>query len=354
MCFDDFVKKLMMGGKITIYDIADKLNISAATVSRALNGNPKISETTRKLVAETAEKLNYEQNKLALALKSGKSNNVGVIVPHINRNFFSNAIRGIEEELNPHGYHIIICQSYNEEAKEIANINALLNAQVDGILMSISNVSSNFDMIINRIQKKSVPLIFFDRKKDIEGVSSVTINDFDGGYQATQHLIDQGCRQIAHLTFDRNLEIYRERFNGYRQALLDNGLKMNEGFVVETHNRLEGGFEAARKLLKSKHKPDAIFSSSDFIALGAIQHLTSKGVRIPDEFCVAGFSNEPFTGFLELSMTTVEQFPLEMGKIAANVFLDQVKDAGKVKVEKKIVLAPKLLIRKSSSRSPLE
>jgi LacI family transcriptional regulator len=212
-----------MGDKYTIYDIAERLNISAATVSRALNNNPKISEQTRKLVMETAEKMNYKQNRLALALKSGKSKNVGVIVPHINRNFFSNVIRGIEEELHPHGYHVIICQSYNDDSKEMENINTLLNAQVDGIFMSICNKSSSFDEIANRIMKKGVPLIFFDRKKDMEGVSSVTINDFEGGYQATKHLINEGCTRIAHLTADRSISIYKERFNGYKQAIIDNG-----------------------------------------------------------------------------------------------------------------------------------
>jgi LacI family transcriptional regulator len=339
-----------MGDKYTIYDIAEKLNISAATVSRALNNNPKISESTRKLVMETAENLNYKQNKLALALKSGKSNNVGVIVPHINRNFFSTIIRGIEEELNPYGYHVIICQSYNAESKEIDNINTLLNAQVDGILMSISNVSSKFDEIVQRIQKKGVPLIFFDRKKDYDGVSTVTINDFDGGYQSTQHLIKQGCRKIAHLTFDRSIEIYQHRYEGYKQALLDNGIKYNDNFVIETSNKIEEGMLAAKKLLKLKNPPDAIFSASDFIALGAIKEIRSRGIKVPEEFCVVGFSNEPFTNFMELPISSVEQFPLEIGKISAQVFLDQINDAGKVKVEKKVVLAPKLLIRKSSSR----
>jgi DNA-binding LacI/PurR family transcriptional regulator len=339
-----------MGDKYTIYDIAERLNISAATVSRALNNNPKISESTRKLVLETAEKMKYRQNRLAQALKSGKSNNVGVIVPHINRNFFSNVIRGIEEELNPHGYHVIICQSYNIESKEMENINTLLNAQVDGILMSISNVSSKFDEIINRILKKGVPLIFFDRKKDIDGVSSVTINDFEGGYKATQHLIDQGCNQIAHLTYDRSIEIYKERYNGYKQALMDNGIKLNDSYIIETTNKIEDGIEAAKKLLKLKNPPDAIFSSSDFIALGAIQLLRSRGIKIPEDFCVVGFSNEPFTDFMETPITSVDQFPLDMGKIAAKVFLDQIKDGGKVKIENKVVLAPKLLIRKSSCR----
>jgi LacI family transcriptional regulator len=339
-----------MGDKITIYDIAEKLNISAATVSRALNNSSKISESTRKLVLETAENMNYRQNRLALALKSGKSNNVGVIVPHINRNFFSTVIRGIEEELNPHGYHVIICQSYNAENKEVENINALLNAQVDGILMSISNVSSKFDHIINRILKKGVPLIFFDRKKDIEGVSTVTINDYDGGYQSTQHLINEGCMRIAHLAGDTSLEIYKDRCNGYKQALIDNGFKINESYIIETKSKIEDGIDSVKKLLKLKNPPDAIFSASDFVALGAIQELKLKGVKIPDDFCVAGFSNEPFTMFMELSMTTVDQFPLDMGKIAARVFLEQVKGGGSVKLEQKVVLAPKLLIRKSSAK----
>src|SRR5690606_14998995 len=132
-----------MSKKTTIYDIAKKLNITAATVSRALNNNPKISEATRALVLKTAAKMNYEQNKLALALKSGKSFNVGVIVPRIDSNFFASVIRGIEEELHPEGYHVIICQTHDQKNLELANINSLLNAQVDGVLMSISNANES-------------------------------------------------------------------------------------------------------------------------------------------------------------------------------------------------------------------
>ena len=195
-----------MNEKTTIYDIAKALNVTAATVSRALNNNPKISAATRKLVMETAAKMNYKQNKLALALKSGKSNNVGVVVPYIDRNFFSAIIRGIEEELYPLGYHVIICQTHEQESAEIDNINALLNAQVDGILMSVSKLStqtSHFEHVLN----KNVPLVFFDRKKDVKGVSTVTIDDYQAGYNATKHLIEQGCSKIAHLSGDWALEI---------------------------------------------------------------------------------------------------------------------------------------------------
>ncbi|HEX9151528.1 MAG TPA: LacI family DNA-binding transcriptional regulator, partial [Flavobacterium sp.] len=217
-----------MSKKTTIYDIAKKLDTTAATVSRALNNNPKISASTRKLVLETAALMNYKQNKLALALQSGKSGNIGVIVPRIDSNFFASVIRGIEDELQPEGYHVIICQTHEDEKREIENINTLLNAQVDGILMSVSNVSKENDTVIKRVVEKNVPLIFFDRKKNIDGVSSVTINDFEGGYLATKHLIEEGCTKIAHLTGDQSLEIYENRNKGYKQALLDSGITFDE------------------------------------------------------------------------------------------------------------------------------
>jgi LacI family transcriptional regulator len=340
-----------MPEKSTIYDIANELNISAATVSRALNNNLKISPATRKLVLETATKMNYKQNKVALALRSGKSNNIGVIVPRIDSNFFASIIRGIEEELYPHQYNVIICQTHEDEKREIENINTLLNAQVDGILMSVSNVSSENERVINRIIQKNVPLVFFDRKKNIDGVSSVTINDYDLAYSATKHLIDVGCLRIAHLTGDKSLEIFENRFNGYKQALLDNGLDYIEDYTIQTKSNLEAGATAVKTFLNLKNPPDALFSSSDFAALGAIQELKYQGIRIPEDFCVVGFGNEPFTKFMELSISTVDQCPLEMGKMAAKVFMEQINNIENFKIEKKVVLNTELHIRKSSSRS---
>lgn len=339
-----------MAEKATIYDIAKELNISAATVSRALNDNPKISQSTRKLVMETATRMNYKQNKLALALRSGKSNNIGVIVPRIDSNFFASTIRGIEEELYPHHYNIIICQTHEDEKREIENINTLLNSQVDGILMSVSNVSFENDQIMKRVLEKNIPLIFFDRKKNIDGISYAIIDDFKGGYLATKHLIDQGCTRIAHFKGDKSLEIFVNRFNGYKQALLDNGLPFDENYVIPTKSKVEAGSLAAETLLKLKNPPDALFSSSDFAALGAIQELKAQGIRIPEDFCVVGFGNEPFTKFMELSISTVDQSPLEMGKMAARVFLEQINNTENLKIEKKVVLNPELQIRKSSSR----
>jgi DNA-binding LacI/PurR family transcriptional regulator len=339
-----------MDQKTTIYDIAKRLDITAATVSRALNNNPKISESTRKLVLETAAKMNYKQNKLAQSLRSGKSNNVGVIVPRIDSNFFASVIRGIEEELHPEGYHVIICQTHEDEKREIENITTLLNAQVDGILMSISNVSKENDHVIKNVVDKNVPLIFFDRKKKMDGVSSVTINDFEGGYLATKNLIEQGCKRIAHLTGDQSLEIFEHRNDGFKKALADNGLELNESYVFQTKSNVDAGRQAVEKLLSMNPPPDGIFSSSDFAALGAIQELRERGVKIPEEFCVFGFGNEPFTRFMELSISSVDQSPLEMGRMAAKVFLEQISNTDNIKIEKKVVLTPELHIRKSSTR----
>lgn len=340
-----------MSEKITIYDIAKRLNITAATVSRALNNNPKIKESTRKLVIETAAAMNYKQNRLALALQSGRSNNIGVIVPRIDSNFFASVIRGIEEELHPHGFQVIICQTHEDPKRENENLHTLLDAQVDGILMSVTDVSNENDAAFRHIVNNNVPLIFFDRKKDISGVSSVTIDDFKGGYETTKHLIDQGCKSIAHFSGDQSLEIFKNRFLGYKQALLDNGLPFDEKYVIQSKSSVDAGKIALNTLMQYDTPPDAIFSSSDFAALGAIQELRAREINIPADFCVAGFSNEPFTKFMELSITSVDQSPLEMGKMAARVFLEQMDKTDKIMIEKKVVLKPELHIRKSSARS---
>jgi LacI family transcriptional regulator len=198
---------------------------------------------------------------------------------------------------------------------------------------------------------KKVPLIFFDRKKNIDGVSSVTINDFEGGYLATKQLIGEGCTRIAHFTGNQSMEIFKNRTEGYKQALIDNKMEFNENYIFQIKSNVEVGRLAMEQLLSLENPPDALFSTSDFAALGAIQILKEKGIKIPEEFCVFGFGNEPFTKFMELSISSVDQSPLEMGKMAAKVFLEQINNTEKLKIEKKVVLNPELQIRKSSLRN---
>ena len=180
----------------TIYDISRKLNVSVATVSRALNNHPRISQATKELVVNAAKEMDYKQNNLAKALKSGETKTVGVIVPYINTNFFSSVIRGIEEELSPHGYRVIICQSHDDAAIEKKQLNTLLHTQVDCIFISISKNTTDTEYIKKVISTTNTPVIFFDRKKDIPGISTITIDDHKGAYLATEHLINQGYKNI--------------------------------------------------------------------------------------------------------------------------------------------------------------
>lgn len=333
-----------MQKKATIYDIASRLNVSVATVSRALNNKSNISERTKNLVLKVAKEMHYEQNQLARALKSGKTKNIGVIVPRIDSYFFSTVIRGIEQVLEVDNYNVIICQTYRDKEREIKKIEALLNSQVDAIFISTSNENKE---VFEHILSKDVSLIFFDRKTDVEHASSVTINDFEGGYKATKYLLEAGCTKIAHFSGDIKIPIFRDRFLGYQKALKDYAIDYNENYVIRTKSSLEEGKSAVKKLLKLTEIPDAIFSAIDYAALGAIQELKENGFKIPEEISVIGFSNEPFTKFMELSISTINQFPLEMGKMAAEIFLDQV-NTSEMKIIKQIVLEPELILRKTT------
>jgi LacI family transcriptional regulator len=335
----------------TIYDISRKLNVSVATVSRALNNHPRISQATKELVVNAAKEMDYKQNNLAKALKSGETKTVGVIVPYINTNFFSSVIRGIEEELSPHGYRVIICQSHDDAAIEKKQLNTLLHTQVDCIFISISKNTTDTEYIKKVISTTNTPVIFFDRKKDIPGISTITIDDHKGAYLATEHLINQGYKNIYHFSGDQNLEIYQNRLEGYRSAMQDYKLPVVEDNIINTGSSIEEGIHAMKSVWKRKIKPDAIFSASDFTALGVCKEIKNLKLKMPDDIGVIGFSNEPFTQFMELSISSVDQTPVLMGKISGNVFLESIKDNfSGITIEKKLVLTPMLCIRQSSSK----
>ena len=334
--------------KTTIYDISRALNISAATVSRALNNSNRVSTKTRELVLKTAKAFNYQQNSLAVALKSGRTFNVGVVVPFINRAFFASVIRGIEEELEPKGYHVIICQTHEDASKEARQLQALLNTHIDGVFISVSKSTEDLKHLEAVLQSK-IPLIFFDRKKDLKGVSAVSIDDFQGAYDAVTHLVEQGYTKIVHLGGDRKLNIYEDRYRGYIAALKAQGISSRNLFTLQMSSTIESGIEAINQLYDSQTDFDAIFCASDYIALGCVQELRSRGIQVPQEIGVVGFSNEPFTSHLEHPLSTVGQTPVLMGKIAAQVFLEQI-NAGKDSdpIEKSVVLKPELYIRSTS------
>lgn len=342
----------MKSEKTTIHDIARKLNITASTVSRALNDNPRISTATKKIVQKTAEQLNYQPNHIAAALRNGKSNILGIIVPWADRNIFSSAIRGMEDIANGAGYNVMICQTYESPEKEVANVQALLNARVDGIIVSQAKNTLNYDHFI-KVKERGIPLILFDRSNDELEVSHVVIDDFQGAYKATEHLIQQGCIRIAHFTNTRKISIYKERLRGYREALVNNGLPYEESLVIESDLQLEDGRTSMRQLLNRKERPDAVFSASAYGVLGALQVLKENNVKIPDEVALVGFANEPFTSFTDPSLSTVEQHSMRLGNAAAEIFLQEISNKTKKFIPQKIVLKPELIIRQSSLRKKL-
>lgn len=335
----------------TIYDISKKLNVSVATVSRALNNHPRISQATKELVVKTAKEMDYKQNNLAKALKSGETKTVGVIVPYINTNFFSSVIRGIEEELSPHGYRVIICQSHDDASIEKKQLTTLLHTQVDCIFISISKNTNDTDYYKKVVESTNTPIIFFDRKKDVPGISTITIDDHKGAYLATEHLINEGYKNICHFSGDQNLEIYQNRLSGYLSAMKDYKLPVVQDNIINTGSSIEEGINAMKSIWKRKIKPDAIFSASDFTALGVCKEIKNLKLKMPEDIGVIGFSNEPFTQFMEVSISSVDQTPVMMGKISGNVFLESIKDNfSGITVEKKLVLSPMLCVRQSSSR----
>lgn len=336
--------------KTTINDIAEALNITASTVSRALQDHPRISDATKKEVIRTAKKLNYHPNNIAAALRKGKSNLLGVMVPITDENFFASAIRGIEEVANQSGFRVLIMQSNDSTDKEKANIDAMFRAQVDGVLASIAMETTTFEHY-QEIIDRGIPLILFDRFSDLINTNTVALDDYQGAYKAVEHLIKQGCRKIVHFAGYQHVSIYGERFRGYRDALKNYDIPFNDDLFYECDLKLESGRKLAKKILSRNVLPDAIFSSSDYSAMGAMQVLKAHGIAIPGQIAIVGFSNEPFSSFVEPGLSTVEQHSSKMGQLSAKLFLEQLALGTESElITKKTVITPKLIIRASSNK----
>jgi LacI family transcriptional regulator len=333
--------------RAAISDIAKELNLAVSTVSRALSGHSRISEATRKRVWKLAEQLNYQPNHLAAALRKGRSNTLGVIVPHIDGHFFALVLKGMESVANKAGYNVMLCQSNEDYVHEQKNIETLINAQVDGILVSLARTTRDFKHF-EKVRKRDIPLVFFDRILEGTDVSAVVLDDYRGGYQSTMHLLDQGCSRIAHFGGPQHLNIYKNRYLGYCQALRDRNLPVEEELVVFSDMTLEDGIQGMKQLLDLPQRPDAVFSASDFSAVGALQVLKEHHLRIPKDIALSGFSNETFASLTEPKLTSVDQHCEEMGGAAVRLLLELVQERNRQLAPRKIVLQPQLLPRESS------
>ena len=335
--------------KVTIHYIASELNITASTVSRALNNSPRISKATKNAVLKLAKQLNYQPNHLAAALRNGKSQIIGVIVPTVDRSFFASVVRGIEEIANQLNYKIIICQSHDNYETEVQIVDTLFSAQVDGIIASIAKHTKTYDHF-EKAQMKGIPLVLFDRTTPDLEVNQVMIDNHLGAYQVVEHLIQQNCKRIAHFTNNVKINIFEERLRGYKDALKDHGIAVDESLIVESNLQLEDGRKCMEELLTLDKLPDGIFSASDHAILGAMQVLRERKIKIPEQIALAGFNNERFTDFSDPPITSVDQLSVEMGNITAKMFFEQLNSKNKEIRKVKKRLTPKLIIRDSSRR----
>jgi len=338
-----------MKKKTTIKDIANVLNISAAAVSKALHDDSRISEKTKKAVRQVAKNLNYQPNHLASALRKGKSNLVGVIVPRTNSNFFSSVIQNIEEVLNKAGYHIIITQSNESYKKECANIDTLLFTQVDGIIASMANETVDLSYY-EKIKSKGIPLILFDRGENDLNVDYIGINDYDSSHIIVEHLVKQGCKRIAHIGGFKRTRIFNNRIRGYVDALKKHNLPLDNELLIESSLTTEDGREKMTQLLALETRPDAVYVAGDYAALGAFQVLNEQHIKMPEDIALVGFGNEPFTSMVSPAITSIEQHSTEIGQQAAKTFLQYVKQKSVTQTLNKIILNAELVIRDSSKK----
>jgi LacI family transcriptional regulator len=336
-------------GEVTIYDISRALDISASTVSRGLNNNPKVRKEVRRKIIQAAKEMGYRPNKFASSLRLKRTKSLGVVIPRIDSHFMSTVISGMEKVANQEGYHLLISQSEESATLEAENIQALFNSRVDGFLVSLTCETKNLDHFQN-IFRKNIPVLFFDRVYFDCNCINVVIDNFKAGYDATQHLIDQGCRKIACVTGSLNRNVYNDRLRGFRQALSDNSVDYDKDLLIVTDMNDNSGELIVRELLKHETMPDGIFTANDSSAVSTICELKKSGYRIPEDIAVVGFNDDPVSKVVEPNLTTVHYPGREMGEIAASSMIKILAGKQFEKVNT-IILSSELIVRQSSVRS---
>jgi DNA-binding LacI/PurR family transcriptional regulator len=335
---------------LTIKDIAKALGLSTSTVSRALRDSYEISPETKKLVIEYAEKNNYHPNPIALSLKERRSRSIGVIVCEIANSYFSQVINGIESIAYNNGYNVIIAQSRESLDREMLNLQYLTSRSIDGLIISVSTETTDFSYL-KELHQKGMPIVFFDRIVSEIDTHKVIADNYKGAYDATTHLVQNGYRRIATVSNPDILSISKERLAGYKAALADNGLEVDETLIKYCRH---GGMilseveEAMNELLQLKNRPDAIFASADKLTTNCFRLLKAKGIAVPDEMGLIGFSNSDLTELLDPPLSIIRQPAFEMGEISMGLLLQLIESKRPVTEYETRVLSTELLIRGST------
>lgn len=332
---------------VTIYDLANHLNISVATVSRALKDDNVVSKKTRKKIIDLAEEMGYRSNHFARNLRQQQTNTIGVIVHELKSTFITSVLAGIEKVTTEAGYDIIITHSSESSKKEAANAKNLFHKRVDGLIASLSFDTTDLDHFKPFVDK-GIPVMFFDRVEQDGNNSVVIIDNYKCGYQATQHLIDQGCKRIAHVTSSLKRNVYSQRYKGYQDALFDNKIALDERLVLVNDLSEKAGIESAMQMLKMKPLPDGVFITNDFVAAVCMRTLKENGIAIPGDIAVVGFNNDAIGKLIEPALTTINYPGKDIGEIAARNLIDHLKGISNIHHTNTIIVRSDLIIRKSS------
>lgn len=333
--------------EVTIYDIARRLNISAATVSRGLQDHPAISKKTKKRISEMVDEMGYRSNHFARNLRQKQTNTVGVIVHELNSSFITSVLAGIERVATEAGYDLIITHSSESAKKEAANAKNLFHKRVDGLIASLAFDTTGLDHFKPFVQK-GVPVVFFDRVEQDGDSTVVVIDNVNCGFIATRHLIEQGCKRIANITSSLNRNVYAQRHKGYRDALSEHGLPFDKKLLIVNNLSEEGGISSALQILKLKPLPDGIFITNDFVAAVCMRVFKEHGIRIPDDIAIVGFNNDVISKLVEPALTTINYPGIDMGMIAARNLINHLEGISDIHHTNTIVIRSELIIRKSS------
>jgi DNA-binding LacI/PurR family transcriptional regulator len=338
--------------QVTLLELAKRLNLSPSTVSRALNNRHRISEKTRQAVKKLAEELEYQPNPSAKSLRESRTYAIGVLVPKIDLHFYATAISGIEETVTEAGYNIMICQSNESFEREKAVAGMLLSSRVDGLIICLSSETQEVAHL-KAFPRKDIPIVFIDRfNKEVEA-SRVVVDDHGGALQAVSHLIEQGCRRIAHLGGPELISNSRHRLAGYKEALSRHGVPLDESLICHCNLTDDSVRRRVRKLLEMDNPPDAVFAFNDYLAYDAMKEIRANGLKVPEDVMVVGFSDEPVSSWVEPSITTVSQQAHELGKISARLILDHMESemgGEETPPPENVVLPTRLIVRESTRR----
>jgi LacI family transcriptional regulator len=336
--------------EVTIYDIAKKLNVSPATISRGLQDHPGISKKTKKRILDVVEELGYRTNHFARNLRQQQTKTIGVLVHELNSNFITSVLAGIEKVTTEAGYDIIIAHSSESYEKEVANAKNLFHKRVDGLIASLAFDTNDLEHFQSYVDK-GVPILFFDRVEQNENSTVVIIDNAKCGYIATKHLIDQGCKKIAHITSSLKRNVYSQRYKGYRDALFDNGIEFDENLLIVGDLSEKAGIEAAMKMLKMSPLPVGAFITNDFVAAVCMRTLKENGISIPGEIAIVGFNNDAIGKLIEPALTTINYPGEDVGEIAARNLINHLKGISNLHQTNTIVVRSDLIVRKSSLKN---